>query len=116
VLSARFAGAGANDDANNRLLLEKLRNVTDRSARFVCVIALVKGTRLLGIYRGAVEGSITGQPRGSNGFGYDSLFYYAPFECTFGEASTERKLGVSHRGQAFRAMLASYQRSSERGL
>jgi XTP/dITP diphosphohydrolase len=71
----------------------------------VCVIALVDGTRLIGTFRGVVEGWITDAPRGSNGFGYDPLFYYAPFGCTFGEAAAERKLAVSHRGHALRAML-----------
>jgi XTP/dITP diphosphohydrolase len=110
VHSARFSGAGLGpaesiDEANNRLLLEKLHGVENRTARFVCVIALVDGTRLIGTFRGVVEGWITDAPRGSNGFGYDPLFYYAPFGCTFGEAAAERKLAVSHRGHALRAML-----------
>ena len=106
VYSARFAGPGATDDANNRLLLEKLQGVGNRSARFVCLIALVEGERLLRVFRGVVEGRIIDEPRGSGGFGYDPLFYYPPFGCTFGEAQAERKFAVSHRGQALRAMLA----------
>lgn len=105
VYSARFAGPGATDEANNRLLLEKLQGVEDRSARFVCAIALVEGERLLGVFHGAVEGRILAAPRGAGGFGYDPLFYYAPFGCTFGEAGEEQKFTVSHRGQALRAML-----------
>jgi len=105
VYSARFAGPNATDEANNRLLLERLQGVSDRAARFVCAIALVEGERLLGVFRGAVEGRITDEPRGSGGFGYDPLFYYPPFGCTFGEAPAERKFAVSHRGQALRAML-----------
>jgi XTP/dITP diphosphohydrolase len=106
VYSARFAGTGATDEANNRLLLEKLQGIGDRAARFVCLIALVEGERLLRVFRGVVEGRITDEPRGSGGFGYDPLFYYPPFGCTFGEAPAERKFDVSHRGQALRAMLA----------
>jgi len=107
VYSARFAGGGASDEANNRLLLERLRGERRRTARFVCVIGLVGSARLIGTYRGAVEGEILEEPRGTNGFGYDPLFYYPPFGCSFGEVEPERKLAVSHRGQALRAMLAA---------
>jgi len=107
VLSARFAGAGASDDANNRLLLEKLAGVSGRSARFVCVIALADAGALIGTFHGAVEGRILDAPRGAGGFGYDPLFYYPPYDCTFGEVDGERKFAVSHRGEALRAMLRS---------
>jgi XTP/dITP diphosphohydrolase len=112
VRSARFAGEGAGDAANNRLLLEKLRGSGDRTARFVCAIALVRGSQVLATFRGAVEGRIIDEPRGEHGFGYDPLFYYPPFGCTFGEADDERKSAVSHRGQALRSMLASLARFS----
>ncbi|HEY1218245.1 MAG: RdgB/HAM1 family non-canonical purine NTP pyrophosphatase [Bryobacteraceae bacterium] len=105
VYSARFSGAGATDESNNRLLLEKLRGVDDRRARFVCAIALVDNGRVTGVYTGSVEGIILDAPRGAGGFGYDPLFYYPPFGCTFGEVEGERKFAVSHRGQALRAML-----------
>ncbi len=104
VYSARFAGPDATDEANNRLLLEKMHGVQDRTARFVCVIALVDGDRLLKTFRGAVEGQILDEPRGPHGFGYDPLFFYPPFGCSFGEAAPERKLAVSHRGAALRAL------------
>jgi XTP/dITP diphosphohydrolase len=104
VYSARFAGPGATDEANNQLLLDRMRGVGDRSARFVCAIALVDGGRLVEIFRGTVEGRILEQPRGQHGFGYDPLFYYPPFGCSFGESSPERKLTVSHRGAALRAL------------
>jgi XTP/dITP diphosphohydrolase len=107
VYSARFSDPCATDQRNNALLLEKLRGVENRTARFVCVIAMVEGGRVLGTWRGAVEGRIIDEPRGSGGFGYDPLFYYPPFGCTFGEASAEAKFGVSHRGQALRQMLAT---------
>ncbi len=105
VFSARFSGPGATDESNNRLLLEKLRSVEDRRARFVCAIALVNNGQLAGVYTGSVEGVILDAPRGAGGFGYDPLFYYPPFGCTFGEVEGERKFAVSHRGQALRAML-----------
>jgi len=109
VYSARFAGPGATDESNNRLLLEKLHGVTARGARFVCVIALAQsigdGIEVQGLFEGSVEGVILEAPRGASGFGYDPLFYYPPFGCTFGEATEEQKLAVSHRGQAFAKML-----------
>jgi len=111
VLSARFAGAGATDEDNNRLLIEKLRALPGGAfpfpARFVCRIALVEGERVAGVYSGTVEGRILDAARGNGGFGYDPLFYYPPFGCTFGEADAARKFEVSHRGQVLRSMLAS---------
>jgi XTP/dITP diphosphohydrolase len=106
VISARYCGHHGDDLANNRLLIENLRGVRNRAARFVCAIALVEGTDLRGVYRGAVEGVIVDQPRGAGGFGYDPHFFYPPFGCTFGEVDAQRKFSVSHRGQALRAMLA----------
>jgi XTP/dITP diphosphohydrolase len=105
VLSARFAGPGATDGANNRLLLERLRGIENRSARFVCVVALAERGRLMGTFEGVVEGWIADAPRGENGFGYDPLFFYPPFGCTLAEAAPERKLAVSHRGRALAAMV-----------
>lgn len=110
VYSARFAGPGATDEANNRLLLDRLRGVENRRARFVCVIAFVNDGELQGTFNGAVEGEMLDAPRGPGGFGYDPLFFYPPFGCTFGEASEEQKLTVSHRGQAFREMLSALSR------
>jgi XTP/dITP diphosphohydrolase len=105
VYSARFSGPAATDESNNRLLLEKLHGVADRRARFVCAIAVVDNGELSGVYMGSVEGLILEAPRGSGGFGYDPLFYYPPFACTFGEVEGGRKFTVSHRGQALRAMI-----------
>ncbi len=109
VYSARFSGPGATDESNNRLLLEKLKDVPPerRTARFVCAIALVEGDTVRGVWRGEVEGRVLDQARGSAGFGYDPLFFHEPFGRTFGEASDAQKFSVSHRGQALRAMLAA---------
>jgi XTP/dITP diphosphohydrolase len=104
VYSARFAGDGATDGANNALLLERLAESDVRTARYVCVIALVRGGELYDTFRGTVEGEILREPRGDNGFGYDPLFYYAPFGCTFGEVTRDRKHIVSHRGAALRLL------------
>jgi XTP/dITP diphosphohydrolase len=102
--SLRNAGEHASDDANNALLLERLRGVENRTSRFVCVIALVKDGRLVKTFRGAVEGRILDAPRGSGGFGYDPLFFYEPFGCTFGEAAIAQKMTVSHRAIALEKM------------
>jgi XTP/dITP diphosphohydrolase len=104
VTSARYAGENATDAENNELLLQRLRGVKDRTARFVAVIALVKAGKLVKTFRGSVEGRIIDAPRGSGGFGYDPLFYHEPFGCTFGEATLEQKMQVSHRAIALRKM------------
>ena len=108
VRSARYAGghagAQASDDANNALLLARLRGVENRAARFVCVIALVKDGRLVKAFRGAVEGRIIDEPCGRGGFGYDPLFFCEALGCTFGDASIEQKMAVSHRARALAAM------------
>lgn len=109
VYSARFSGPNATDEANNRLLLERMRGISNRAARFVCAIALIEGERVIGVYHGAVEGVLLQDERGTGGFGYDPLFYCPAFGCTFGEATAEQKFSLSHRGQALRAMLALLQ-------
>jgi XTP/dITP diphosphohydrolase len=116
VRSARFAGRFASDEANNRLLLEKLRGVSDRTARFVCAIAVAEKGRLIETFHGVVEGRILERPCGQNGFGYDPLFFYPPFGCSLAEVSADQKFTVSHRGQALRAMLewvATHRRDAE---
>ena len=106
VRSARYAGEHATDEANNRRLLARIRDQQNRTARFVCVIALAQAGKTIATFRGEVEGVIIDFPRGANGFGYDPLFHYPPFDCTFAEIEGERKFEVSHRGQALRKMLA----------
>jgi XTP/dITP diphosphohydrolase len=106
VYSARFGGPNATGAMNNELLLDRMRGMVDRTARFVCVVALAESGGLVGTFRGEVEGRLLEAPRGSNGFGYDPLFFYPPFECTFGEVPLERKMEVSHRAQALDKMRA----------
>ena len=95
------------DEANNRLLLSKLRGVENRTARFVCAIALAEAGVIRGVWRGTVEGLIIDDPRGEGGFGYDPLFYCPQVGCTLAEVDENQKFDVSHRGKALRAMLAS---------
>lgn len=100
VLSARYAGAKATDEANNIKLLEAMEGAEDRDAAFVCVIAVAvpRGPAL--IYEGTCRGVILREPRGQGGFGYDPLFYYPPLGKTFAEMTPEEKNKVSHRGKA----------------
>jgi XTP/dITP diphosphohydrolase len=104
VVSARYAGPGATDAQNNALLLGNMRGRDDRRARFVCVIALANRGEMIRTFRGVVEGEILDEPRGMEGFGYDPLFYYPPYQKSFGEVSLDEKLAVSHRGQALTAI------------
>jgi XTP/dITP diphosphohydrolase len=118
VQSKRWSGrvdlAGlALDDENNRLLLALLDGVADRRAHYVCAAAYVDGVRAL-TCRGEVRGTILREARGGGGFGYDP--YFAADELdgrTFGETPTDEKELVSHRGRAFRALLAQVSGVSE---
>ncbi len=114
VYSARYAGEGHDDAANNAQLLDAMRDVPDsaRACRFVSAIALARrGCETL-IRLGEVEGTLLRAPRGTSGFGYDPLFYYAPAGKTFAELDASEKNLVSHRKrglEAIRAALAAEQ-------
>jgi XTP/dITP diphosphohydrolase len=108
--SARWGGPGLDDEGRNALLLERLRGVPTerRTARYRCVIALVEPGGRERLVEGTVEGRITEAPEGTGGFGYDPVFFYPPFGCTFGISSAADKHRVSRRGvaaQAARALL-----------
>ncbi|MBC7963788.1 MAG: XTP/dITP diphosphatase [Steroidobacteraceae bacterium] len=104
VFSARFAGEGAGDNANNDRLLQELQgfSVDARQAAFVCVLAFVTPLGLEQTFAGRVAGQILEKPRGSGGFGYDPLFLVEGFDCSMAELEIEQKNRISHRGQAFR--------------
>lgn len=110
VHSARWAemhDAGKGDASNNAMLLRQIQDVPDaqRTARFVCVLALADPQgRILLTARDSVEGRILPAPRGSNGFGYDPLFYVEEFGRTVAELPSEEKHRISHRGKALRRM------------
>jgi XTP/dITP diphosphohydrolase len=103
LYSSRFGGEGASDDDRNRLLLRCLKGVPpeQRGARFHSAVVAVQGGDVVFRTIETVEGRIAEQYQGSNGFGYDPLFYYPPYGRTFGEVSPEEKARVSHRGKAF---------------
>ncbi|OPZ28005.1 MAG: Non-canonical purine NTP pyrophosphatase [Lentisphaerae bacterium ADurb.BinA184] len=108
VFSARYAGEGAGDRANLDKLLAEMRDAADRTARFVCVIAVADAAgRLAGTVSGEVRGRLIEAPRGVNGFGYDPVFVPDGFEQTFAELPAEVKNRLSHRGQALARLAAS---------
>jgi XTP/dITP diphosphohydrolase len=103
VHSARFAGEGANDGANNTKLLAELAGVPAerRTAAFLCVIACCLPDGSCQTFTGELAGSILEQPQGSGGFGYDPLFLVPDFGKTFAELPLAAKNQISHRGRAF---------------
>jgi XTP/dITP diphosphohydrolase len=113
VRSARYAAdagfrAGQTDDANNNLfLLQQLNGVPDaeRGARYRCVLAAARDSTSLLTAPGTVEGRVLSAPRGSGGFGYDPLFYLPGLERTMAEIDDQTRWALSHRGNAFRALL-----------
>jgi len=105
VRSARYAGENAGDAANNALLLLRMQGKPERTARFVCAIALARAGEVLAGFRGTIEGKLLDAPRGENGFGYDPLFYFPPLNRSTAELTPLEKIHVSHRGQALRKML-----------
>jgi XTP/dITP diphosphohydrolase len=118
VHSARYAAdaphlmnSNTDDEANNTRLLRELKEVPadKRSARFVCVIAAARDGQTLEVFRGQAAGTILNHARGTNGFGYDPLFYFPEIQKAFAELTAEEKAQYSHRGAAFRQFLAWYQ-------
>jgi XTP/dITP diphosphohydrolase len=97
------ADSNTDDEANNARVLRELRGVpwTERTGRFVCVLAAARDGTTLAIFRGTAEGIVLDVPRGKNGFGYDPLFYFPQTQKTFAELSAEEKSKYSHRGAAF---------------
>src|ERR1700682_153573 len=101
------ADANTDDAANNARLLRELQGdpAAQRTGRFVCVLAAARDGETLATFRGEAEGIILDSPRGTNGFGYDPLFYFPQIQKTFAELSAEEKAGYSHRGAAFMRLL-----------
>ena len=108
VLSARYAGPGASSAERNAKLLGELRDERggERAAYFVCAIGLAERGRAKAIVTGRVDGEILEAPRGDRGFGYDPVFYVSAVGKGFAEISPEQKNEYSHRGRAFRKLLA----------
>jgi XTP/dITP diphosphohydrolase len=102
VHSARWAGPDTTDAQRSRKLLAELGNQTDRSAAFECVISIAVPTGPALTYEGRCEGTITHAPAGTNGFGYDPVFFYPPLKKTFAQLTMAEKSRVSHRGRALK--------------
>lgn len=110
IYSARFAGAGASDQANLEKLLAELAEIpeTGRGARFQCLMVYMRHAEdpTPIICQGTWEGSILFEPRGANGFGYDPVFFVPTHQCSSAQLPAEVKNSLSHRGQALRKLLA----------
>lgn len=114
VHSARYAAdephladANTDDEANNAKLIREIKRVPagKRTGRFVCWIAAARDGKTLAVFEGKAEGIIQETPRGSNGFGYDPLFFFPSINKTFAELTAAEKAHYSHRGEAFRKFL-----------
>ncbi len=112
IHSARYAGTPSNDQANLKKLLEAMQDVPDlgRSARFRCVIVYLKHARDPAplVTEGVWEGAILRAPKGSNGFGYDPVFWVPEKGCSSAELEPAVKNRISHRGQALARLAAHF--------
>ena len=103
VRSARYATDGHDDEANKRLLLERLQGVENRAAQFRTAVALIMGGKEY-LFEGIVRGQIAAEQHGEGGFGYDPLFVPEGYDRTFAQMSAEEKNAISHRGRAVRKL------------
>ena len=104
VYSARYSGVDRNSDKNIELVLKKLKNKANRNSRFKTIISLIIDGKSVN-FEGVVEGKITEEKRGSNGFGYDPIFQPNGYSSTFGEMSLKEKNKISHRSIAINKMV-----------
>ncbi|MBQ6580797.1 MAG: non-canonical purine NTP pyrophosphatase, partial [Alistipes sp.] len=103
VRSARYATDGHDDEANKRLLLERLQGEENRAAQFRTAVALILGGKEY-LFEGIVRGEIALEQHGEGGFGYDPLFFPERGDLTFAQMSSEEKNAISHRGRAVRKL------------
>ena len=106
IYSARYSGENATDSTNIDKLLEEMKNIPqgERQAKFVSVVSIAKPDGTVQSFRGEVEGEIIFERKGTNGFGYNPVFFSYELEKTFGEATMEERVTVSHRARAFRGL------------
>ena len=104
VYSARYSGVERNSEKNIELVLTKLKNKSNRNSRFKTIISLILDGKSVN-FEGVVEGKITEEKRGSNGFGYDPIFQPNGYASTFGEMSLKEKNKISHRSIAINKMV-----------
>lgn len=110
VYSARYAGPAHDSVANMNLLLRNMKEITDRRAHFTTCIALTEPDGGVRLFEGRIDGVITREPRGNDGFGYDPVFQPEGSDLTFAQMSAEEKNAISHRGKAT-AQLIDYLKS-----
>lgn len=108
IYSARYAGEGASDDENNEKLLSELKGEKNRTARFVCCIALVFASGMKEFFEGECCGQIIQEKRGENGFGYDPVFYLPQHGKTMAEFGPDIKNRISHRAKASEKLLSYF--------
>ena len=106
VFSARYMGEDTDYHIKNHSLIQRLEGVPDeqRTARFVCAIAMASPDGTVKTVQGTMEGRIGYEEKGENGFGYDPIFFLPEYGCTSAELSMEEKNKISHRGKALRAI------------
>ncbi len=108
VLSARYAGPAATDEQRCRKLLEELAGHSNRNAHFECVISIAVPAGAALTYEASCHGLIATDPSGTNGFGYDPVFFYPDLGRTFAELTMEEKSRISHRGKALRELRTEF--------
>ena len=106
IYSARYSGENATDSKNIDKLLEEMKNIPqgERQAKFVSVVSIAKPDGTVQSFRGEVEGEIIFERKGTNGFGYNPVFFSYELQKTFGEATMEERVTVSHRARVFREL------------
>lgn len=105
IYSARFMGYDTSYELKNKAIIERVKQSDDKGAQFICAIAYIETTGKEHVFTGVVEGSITETIIGEQGFGYDPIFYYPPFETTLANVSEEQKNSVSHRSRALTKLI-----------
>ena len=108
IHSARYAGENATDEQRYLKLLDDMKGKSNRKAAFECVISIAMPTGPALTYEARCEGLITTEPAGSNGFGYDPVFFYPPYNKTFAQITGEEKNRISHRGKALAELKSEF--------
>lgn len=110
IHSARYGGDSLTDAQRCDLLLQNLKGKTNRQASFSCVISIATPTGAALTYESRCEGLIVEAASGTNGFGYDPIFYYPPLNKTFAEMTPREKSRVSHRGKAMKELQNEFEK------
>ncbi|MCR4951101.1 MAG: XTP/dITP diphosphatase [Solobacterium sp.] len=104
IHSARWLGHDTDYAEKNRIVLEMMKDKADRTCRYACAIAITRPGEEPVVFFDTVEGEIAREPKGENGFGYDPIILYPPYNKTMAEMTKDEKNGISHRGKAVRKM------------